>query len=93
MSTTESNRQGPLAAGTTTFQLLLGGKYGVLATASWGGGSATLKALAADGTTYVTVLAAITADGYVTVDLPPGQYEWVVATSTGVYVTVARIPI
>ena len=80
------------AATDETFTLL-GGKYGVLVSATFGGGSVTLKGLAADNTTYVTVLTAFTAAGYASVDLPPGSYQIDITTATAVYVTVSPIPI
>ena len=73
--------------------VLKGGKYGVMVTATFGGGSVILKGLCADGTTYVTVLTSFTAAGYATVDLPPGSYQLDITTATAVYVTVAPIPI
>lgn len=70
---------------------LNGGRYGVTAFATWGGGSATLQKLAADGTTYVTCLTAFTANSYATADLPPGVYQVAIATATGVGVDIVAI--
>ena len=70
---------------------LAGGKYGVTASATWGGGSATLQRLGPDGTTYVTCLTAFSANGYASVDLPPGTYQVAIATATAVYVEVVNI--
>ena len=70
---------------------LVGGLYGILATASWGGGSVTLQALAGDGSTYITVLPAFTADGFATLDLPAGSYRLTVSTATAIYASVVRI--
>jgi hypothetical protein len=76
---------------TTAAFSLHGGLYGITVNATWGGGSVTLQRLAGDGTTYITCLTAFTADGYATVPLPPGTYKVVVATATGVYVTIAAL--
>lgn len=70
---------------------LRGGLYAVTVMATWGGGSVTLQRLAADATTYVTVVAAFTANSFVTVSLPPGTYRLLVATSTAIYVDVTSI--
>ena len=70
---------------------LSGGLYAITAKATWGGGSVTLQRLAFDGTTYVTCLTAITADSYATVNLPPGTYKLLVATSTAIYVDIVAI--
>jgi hypothetical protein len=70
---------------------LRGGLYGVTSKGTWGGGSATLQRLAFDGATYVTVLTAITADGYATVQLPPGTYRVLIATATAVYLDIIAI--
>lgn len=70
---------------------LQGGLYGVTAHATWGGGTVTLQRLAPDGSTYVTVLTAITADGYASVALPNGTYRLLVATATAIYIDVVAV--
>lgn len=70
---------------------LLGGEYGVVVTATWGGGSVTLSILAPDGVTYIVVAAAFTADTFATYDLPAGSYRLAVATSTAAYMAVSGI--
>jgi hypothetical protein len=70
---------------------LRGGSYGVTAHATWGGGSATLQRLAPDGATYVTVLAAFSADGYASANLPAGTYQLAIATATAVYADIVGI--
>lgn len=72
---------------------LLGGLYGLTAKATWGGGSAILKRLCPDGSTYVAAATTITADGYATAYLAPGSYYWTVATATAVYLGLDRIPL
>lgn len=74
---------------------LLQGRYVLIVTATWGGGSLALKALASNGSTYVTVddiagaAASLTADGSFTVDLPAGSYRIDITTATAVYATLA----
>jgi hypothetical protein len=72
--------------------ILTGGEYGIDLHATWNAGSVTLEKLAGDGSTYLAVLPAFTADSYATVYLPHGQYKLVIATATGVYVQIKRIP-
>lgn len=76
---------------TTAAFVLRGGLYGVTAHGTWGGGSATLQRLAPDAVTYITVMTAIAADGYATVQLPPGTYRVLIATATAVYLDIIAI--
>jgi hypothetical protein len=70
---------------------LKGGLYAVTAKGTWGGGSVTLQRLSLDATTYVTCLTAFSADGYNTVQLPPGTYKLLITTATAVYVDIVAI--
>ena len=79
------------AAGTFGPFSLSGGMYQVAANGTWGGGSAILNQLGPDGYTYLSVSASITADGGQTLFLPPGIYEVVTVTATGVIVDIAKI--
>jgi hypothetical protein len=54
--------------------MLRGGKYGMTCKASTYG-TVTLQVQANDGTTWLTALTAFAADGYATVDLPPGTFK------------------
>lgn len=81
-----------IAATTAAFRLA-GGLYGMDVVATFGGGSVTLQKQAADGTTYVTAATAVTAAGYSTAYLPSGLYKLAIATATGVYVKIDRIPV
>ena len=58
------------------------GKYGI--TSDWTDGTATLQRMIPDGTgtTYVTVLTAIAADGYAVIELPAGRYRMLLAGIT-----------
>lgn len=71
---------------------ILGGRYAFAASATWGGGSATIQVLMPDASTYVSVAAAVTADGAQLVDLPPGRYKIAVATATGLMGFLLRVP-
>lgn len=76
-----------ISATSSTFTLR-GGNYGVTVHATFGGGSVGLQRLSPDGTNYVNVITALTADGYANVNLPSGTYRVSVTTATGVYVDV-----
>lgn len=80
---------GPLSA-TKSFTLPEG-KYGVTVTATFSSGSVTLEKLSHDGTTYVPVLPAFTANGYGVIDLPASSYQLVIATATAVYAAIESI--
>lgn len=72
---------------------LLGGDYGVTVHAgTWSSGSVTLQRIGPDGSTLITVLTAFSTDGYAVVRLPPGTYQFTVATATGVYASILHIP-
>ena len=81
-------------AATTSAFTLKGGKYGAAVVATFGGGSVKLQTLGPDGSTYVSVSSGtdFSAAGYATVDLPPGQYRFTIATATAVYAAVTGIP-
>lgn len=66
------------------------GAYGLTLHASaWG--TATLKKLLPDGTTYVAVATAFAADGYVEIHLPAGQYQLTLSGITGLTGEIALI--
>ena len=69
---------------TTAPFTLRGGNYGLTCHATFGGGSVALQRLSTDGTTYVTVLTALTADGYGNANLPSGTYQLLITTATAV---------
>lgn len=80
------------AAGTLGPFQLRGGSYWI-ETNSTGSGTIDLKRLGPDGTTYTARITQITATvGQQTISLPPGTYEWVVATFTANYLEITRIP-
>lgn len=84
--------QSNIAPGTTAPFNLRGGLYWI-ETKSTGTGTIDLKRLGPDGTTYTARITQITATaGQQTISLPPGTYEWVVATFTANYLEITRIP-
>ena len=78
----------------------LGGLYALtIHTTTWNAATISLKALAADGITWVIVdnivqaATAFSADGNQQFNLPPGQYQLAITGApTGVYASLARIP-
>lgn len=92
MATATEARSFTNISATTAAFSLLGGKYAVAANAA-GSGTMGLQTLGPDGSTYIAVHTAFAAvAGFVVVDLPPGQYKFVIVTFTAVYASVCRIP-
>lgn len=83
----ENNSFSNISATPASF-VLRGGNYAVTVHATWGGGSVTLQRLSPDGSTYVTVMTAFSADGFASANLPNGTYRLLVATATAIYVDV-----
>lgn len=80
------------AAGTIGPFTLRGGSYWI-ETASTGTGTIDLKKLGPDGSTFTARITQIVATaGQQTISLPPGTYEWVIATFTANYLEISRIP-
>lgn len=71
------------------FNLDAGGYGLTLHATSWG--TATLKKLLPDGTTYVAVATAVAADGYVELHLPAGQYQLTLSGVTALTGEIALI--
>lgn len=77
---------------------LKGGKYAVSELATFAmSDTLSLEYLGPDGSTYVSVGSALVfaaTGGYVVIDLPPGQYKWVLGSThvTAIYAAVVRIP-
>jgi hypothetical protein len=81
-----------VAAGTIGPFTLRGGSYWI-ETKSSGTGTIDLKKLGPDGSTYTARITQIVATaGQQTISLPPGTYEWVIATFTANYLEITRIP-
>jgi hypothetical protein len=72
---------------------LRGGTYQVSFTGT-GAGTVDLKELGPDGVTFIAcgLTQIVATSGFQNLDLPPGQYEVIVAGFTANYVTVCRIP-
>jgi hypothetical protein len=82
-------------AATTAGFVLRGGKYGVDVTATWNSsGTVKLQKVLGDNTSLASVSSAtdFSAAGYAVIDLPPGTYEFVIATATAAYAKITRIP-
>ena len=62
-----------------------GGRGVLTAVATWGGGSITLQYMGPDGTTWLPVGSALTANGMASFELPPGLIRAAVATATAAY--------
>lgn len=71
---------------------LRGGLYWI-ETLSTGTGTIDLKKIGPDGSTYTARITQITATaGQQSISLPPGTYEWVIATFTANNLEITRIP-
>lgn len=77
---------------TTSAFLLSGGQYRFSVVATFNAGSVGFEQLGPDGSTWLAVIAALTANGGSTFQLAPGQYRFSVSLATGVFVQVVRIP-
>jgi hypothetical protein len=91
--TTESQLFSNISSTTAAFALK-GGKYQACVVATFGGGSVKLRTLGPDGSSYLSVSSGtdFTANGCATIDLAPGQFEFVIATATAVFANIASIP-
>lgn len=70
-----------------------GGRYSLVVNAgSWSSGSVQLQTLSRDGSTWINVGSAVSADGVASLELPPGQYQLSITSATGVYAVIARVP-
>jgi hypothetical protein len=71
----------------------IGGKGVLVARATWGGGSVSLQVKSHDETNYITPTdGSLTADGMFEFELPPCTIRIAVATATGVYARIDRVP-
>jgi len=80
-------------AATTAAFALLGGKYALTVTATFGGGNVQLQILSLDGSTWLNVGSSVTTAGVSTNDIPAGQYRLSITTATAVFASVSRVPI
>jgi hypothetical protein len=92
-TSTESVQFSNIAATPAVF-FLRGGNYALSTKATSYGTKLQLELLALDGTTWLNVGSNVTADGVITTftNLPPGQYRFELASVTGLYLALTRIP-
>jgi hypothetical protein len=88
----ESIQFSNISATTAQFQVK-GGYYAITVHATFGGGNVQLQTLALDGSTWLLMGSSITADGTQIYQLPPGPYRIAIATATGVYAALTRVPL
>ncbi len=69
-----------------------GGKYAFLAEATWGGGNAKLQIQTPNGTWVDVTGTTLSANGMVTVEIPPGQARVVVTTATVAFAYLVGMP-
>lgn len=70
--------------------ILSGGLYGFTAVGTFSSTNMGLNKLGPDGSTYVAAFTPLTTNGYITVYLPPGTYEFS-GTSTSCDASIQRI--
>jgi hypothetical protein len=92
MATSTENVSFSNISATTASFALRGGKYAIAASAT-GAGTMGLQMQSPDGATFIAVHTAFAAvTGFVTVDLSPGIYKFVIATFTAIFASICRIP-
>lgn len=84
MRAVDGNKAVVLAASSSAFGLT-GGKYALLVHVNAASGlTVGLQMMAADNTTFIACATARAhVNGFEVVDLPPGQYKWVISGSAG----------
>jgi hypothetical protein len=91
MRATDSHSISNASASSDPFYVY-GGHYQFTAVATWGGGTVKLQQLGPDGSTYLDTGLSLTANGIDQDILAPGTYKINVATATGVYANLTRVP-
>ena len=82
-----------ISATAAAFAIKFGGIFNMDTVATWGGGSVTLQRLGPDGTSWLTAATAATTNGSSgALYLPAGSYRFAIATATGVYINLIRVP-
>lgn len=92
MATSTQSYQFANLSVTTAAFYLDGGTFGLTVSATFGGGNVQLQILSFDRVTWLNVGAAITANGFVSQTLPPGQYRIAITTATAVYAALTSVP-
>jgi hypothetical protein len=90
VSATESHQFSNINATTLQFPII-GGRYSAEAAATWSSDNAQIQTLALDGSTWINVGSAITANGTSTYDLPAGQYRVAISSATAVYFALTKV--
>lgn len=78
------------ASATGNGMTFVGGRSAFIAEATFGGGTVKLQAQSPQGTWIDVSGGSLTANGFVLLDLPPGQYRANIATATAVYAWLVR---
>jgi hypothetical protein len=82
-----------ISATTADFKIEIPGTYSILITGTFNGGSYVLQQLAGDGTTYVNMHTAISANGRTTAVCGVGTYRFLEAGATSaMYISLDRVP-
>lgn len=79
------------AADSAVFSLP-GGRWAMVAEATWGGGNIALHIKCPNGTFAAVTGMSLTANGMVSAQVPPGDYKIVRTTATAIYARMVWIP-
>lgn len=90
MATATQSFQFSNIAATTAGFVVKGGNYGQ--TVVLGGGSVQLQILGPDNTTWLNVGAAVSANGFASLTLVPGQYRFLLTGASGVFAALTSVP-
>jgi hypothetical protein len=91
VSTATQSIQFPNISATTAAFAVKGGTYGLTVSATTFG-SVQLQTLSLDGATWLNAGSAISANGFVSQALPPGQYRFLLAGASAVYAALTSVP-
>ena len=80
------------AAGNSAAATWQGGKVGFYAEATWGGGTVKLQFQSPQGTWIDVASSTLSANGMLTLELPPGQFRAVGTTASAIYCSMVTIP-
>ena len=80
-----------VAADSAVFSLP-GGRWALMAEATWGGGNIALNVKCPNGTYAAVSGMSLSANGMVSAQLPPGDYKIVRTTATAIYANMVWIP-
>lgn len=80
------------AAGNGVSKSYKGGKIALYAEATWGGGNVKLQFQSPQGTWIDVPSSTLSANGFVILEVPPGQYRAVVTTASAAYASAVEVP-